>query len=567
MFVNNHKAVIIYWPFLLNFEQIYNELNLMKMKYIFLFFFISLLGTPISVQAEGGISEWLSKLDNSLAKRDQYENQRLERINQLKRELESIEKLPNKKSNDRYYELMYGLYDEYKSYCYDSAHHYANECINLAKFNHQEDRIFEASNAVAFTLISAGFLTEANEMLKSIDRSKLYGRLLENYYEHNSQLWRAQADYVREEPFYTKYITQSNAYLDSLKEMLPANSARWWSCQGSRQMRDHQYQQALESFYKVLSLCDSDLHTKAMTTAEMAWAYIYLDNEDKAIEFFAQSAIYDNETATREITALYHLSRLIYKKGDHERASVYVHQALDDVQFYNSRLRKIEIGDILPIIEQDRYEAVSSQRNWLIAASCLFVLLSAVVLYSYWLIRKKNRILTEARETIATQLNQLQTVNRQLKEDDKIKNAYIGRSFYTNSEFIAKLEKIYLMIDRKIVARQYDDLRSMMKLSTLNAERENMYESFDQTFLKIFPDFVQKFNLLFEEKDRKLPPNDHSLTSEMRIFALIRLGISDSERIAKFLNYSVHTVNTYKTRIKNRSIVENEQFENYIMEI
>ena len=537
------------------------------MKYIFFFLFISLLGSPVSVQAEGSIAEWLSKLDHSLAQRDQYEKQRVGRIDKIKKELESIEKLPNKKSDDRYYLLMYQLYDEYKSYCYDSAHHYANECLTLAQYNHQEDRIIQTSNAVAFTLISAGFLTEANEVLKSIDRSKLSGRLLEDYYEHNSQLWRAQADYVREEPFYTKYITQSNAYLDSLKAMLPANSSRWWSCQGSRQMRDHQFQEALESFYKVLSLCDSDLHTKAMTTAEMAWAYIFLDNEDKAIEYFAQSAIYDNETATREITALYHLSRLIYKKGDHERASVYVHQALEDVQFYNSRLRKIEIGDILPIIERDRYEAVSSQRNWLIAASCLFVLLSAVVLYSYWLIRKKNRILTDARETIATQLNQLQTVNRQLKEDDKIKNAYIGRSFYTNSEFIAKLEKIYLMIDRKIVARQYDDLRSMMKLSTLNAERENMYEAFDQTFLKIFPDFVQKFNLLFEEKDRKLPPNDHSLTSEMRIFALIRLGITDSERIAKFLNYSVHTVNTYKTRIKNRSIVENEQFESRIMEI
>ena len=536
------------------------------MKHFFYTLFLLLFGWQMGMYADETI-DWLSKLDKSLANRDKFEKIRVDRIDALKRELFEVEKLPNKKSNDRYYELMYSLYNEYKSYCYDSAHHYAYECLAIASFNNQKDRIVEASNAVAFSLISAGFLTEANEVLKSIDRRELSGRLLEDYYEHNSQLWRAQADYVREEPFYTKYITISNNYLDSLKQIVPQKSARWWSFQGSRQMRDHQFQQALESFGKVLALCDSDLHMKAMTTAEMAWAYIYLDNEDKAIEYFAQSAIYDNETATREITALYHLSRLIYKKGDHERASVYVHQALEDVQFYNSRLRKIEIGDILPIIERDRYEAVSSQRNWLIAASCLFVLLSAVILYSYWFIRKKNRNLTEARETIASQLVQLQAANRQLKEDDKIKNAYIGRSFYTNAEFIAKLEKLYLMIDRKIVARQYDDLRSMMKLSNLNTERENMYEAFDQTFLKIFPDFVQQFNLLFEEKDRRVPANENSLTSEMRIFALIRLGINDSERIAKFLNYSVHTVNTYKTRIKNRSIVENELFEKKIMEI
>jgi len=132
---------------------------------------------------------------------------------------------------------------------------------------------------------------------------------------------------------------------------------------------------------------------------------------------------------------------------------------------------------------------------------------------------------------------------------------------------VAKLEKLFLALDRKIATRQYDDLRSTLKQSTLNAERESMYEAFDQTFLKLFPDFVERYNALFDEKDRKLPPNEQSLTSEMRIFALIRLGINDSERIAKFLDYSVHTVNTYKTRIKNRSTVENDQFESLIMAI
>ena len=207
------------------------------------------------------------------------------------------------------------------------------------------------------------------------------------------------------------------------------------------------------------------------------------------------------------------------------------------------------------------------QRNWLFVATGLFIILLVGCLLGFRTIRRKNRKLLEARETIAEQLEQLKHTNLQLQEDDKIKNAYIGRSFYTNAEFIAKLEKLYLAIDRKIAARQYEDLRSMMKLSTLNTERASMYEAFDQTFLKLFPDFVERYNALFEEKDRKLPDNDQSLTSEMRIFALIRLGINDSERIAKFLDYSVHTVNTYKTRIKNRSMVDNEQFERLIMDI
>ena len=261
------------------------------------------------------------------------------------------------------------------------------------------------------------------------------------------------------------------------------------------------------------------------------------------------------------------MSRLIYKRGDSERASRYVHQALEDVNFYNSRLRKVEINDILPIIEQDRYEAVRSQRNWLFATTALFVLLLAGILWSYWFIHRKNRKLTEARAEIAARMEELQEANRKLVEADKIKTAYIGRSFYSNAEFIEKLEKVYLAIDRKITAKQYDDLRYTLKQSTLNSERESMYESFDETFLKLFPHFVERFNLLFEETDRKMPPNDHSLTSEMRIFALIRLGINDSERIAKFLDYSVHTVNTYKTRIKNRSTADNDKFESLIMQI
>lgn len=237
------------------------------------------------------------------------------------------------------------------------------------------------------------------------------------------------------------------------------------------------------------------------------------------------------------------------------------------MQFYNSRLRKVEIGDILPIIERDRYEAMQSQRNWLIAVAVMLGVLILIVLYSYKMIHKKNIMLAEARDTIAGQLGQLKSTNEQLKESNEIKNAFVGRSFYANAEFIERLEKLFITIDRKIATRQYEDLRSSMQMSKINNVREGMYEAFDQTFLKLFPDFVSRYNELFEEKDRRLPPTEDSLTSEMRIFALIRLGITDSERIAKFLNYSVHTVNTYKTRIKNRSIVENDQFEQSIMQI
>ena len=538
----------------------------MNVKLTYLLLLLLMLSCKTAFAGDSNI--WLDKLDKSLDRRDYFDHQRTDRIEQLRQGLAKA------RENGREYEQLYALFDEYRAYCYDSARYYASACLESAQASGDQDKVVKAKNAIAFSLISAGILSEAHALLQTIDRAHLKGDLLKDYYQQNCNLWRSMADYVREEPYYTKYITQSNAYLDSLKQLFPENSMEWWSFTGSHQMRNHQFHEALASFENVLQLCDSNLHQRAMTTAEMAWAYIYLDDEEKAISYFAQSAIADNETATREITALYHLSRLVYKQGDYDRASRYVHQALEDVNFYGTRLRKVEINDILPIIEQDRYVALMSQRNWLFAATGLAVALLLGILGSYWTIHRKNRKLTEARETIRQQLDELQVKNdqlssviHQLKEANKIKNEYIGRSFYTNAEYIAKLEKLYLALDRKIVACQYDDLRTTLKQSALNAERENMFESFDQTFLKLFPQFVAKYNELFEEKDRKEPANDHSLTSEMRIFALIRLGITDSDRIANFLDYSVHTVNTYKTRIKNRSKVDNDQFEQLIMEI
>ncbi len=532
-----------------------------------IYLFICICTLPMSARAADSTEEWLTRLDQSLDRRAEFEQQRMNRIETLKSELAKVDKgsAPNAVM-DRF-DLLYCLYDEYKSYCYDSARRYAYECLDEARRQQRPDREAQSQNAIAFCLISAGILSEADDVLSSIDRQQLSGPLLIDYYDQNSRLWRSMADYVREEPFYTKYITKSNAYADSLLSVLPHESQFWWAYNGSRLMRDHKYDEALLSMNKVLQMGGDDQHLQAMTTAEMAWAYIWKGDEEQAIRYFAQSAICDNETSTREITALYHLARLIFKRGDYERANRYVHQALEDINFYGTRLRKVEINDILPIIEQGRYDAVRSQRNWYIATTVLAVVLLLAILWSYWYIRRKNRKLTEARETIAGQLAELQQANRQLKEADKIKIAYIGRSFYTNAEFVAKLEKLFLALDRKIATRQYDDLRSTLKQSTLNAERESMYEAFDQTFLKLFPDFVERYNALFDEKDRKLPPNEQSLTSEMRIFALIRLGINDSERIAKFLDYSVHTVNTYKTRIKNRSTVENDQFESLIMAI
>jgi uncharacterized membrane-anchored protein YhcB (DUF1043 family) len=218
-------------------------------------------------------------------------------------------------------------------------------------------------------------------------------------------------------------------------------------------------------------------------------------------------------------------------------------------------------------VEQDRYNLMKRQSNLFILAIVIAVMFICGLLVATLIIRRQVRKLHKAQKTIDDRNHALEQTNGQLEEANRIKTVYIGKLFYLNAEYINKVEKLYKMVDRKLAARQFEDLRLSLKESTLIAERKSMCADFDETFLKLFPDFVEKFNLMFEEKDRRLPDNDKSLTSEMRIFALMRLGVTDTERIANFLDYSVHTVYTYKTRVKNRSIVDNELFEQRIMEI
>ncbi|HRN16315.1 MAG TPA: DUF6377 domain-containing protein, partial [Xylanibacter oryzae] len=194
-------------------------------------------------------------------------------------------------------------------------------------------------------------------------------------------------------------------------------------------------------------------------------------------------------------------------------------------------------------------------------------LLVFVLICSFYFIRRQMRKLKEARNTIEDRNKKLEEGFVELQEANKIKTEYIGKSFAINADYINKVEKLYRAIDHKISAHQYEELQRSLKESTLIADRKIMFADFDETFLKLFPDFIENFNKLFDKKDRKLPENTQNLTTEMRIFALTRLGINDAERIAQFLNYSVNTINTYKTRVKNKSIVSNDEFEKRIMKI
>ena len=529
----------------------------MQARYLTLLIIILLGILPMKSQNYMGR---ILALDSALSQKDTYIKAKQHKIATMREQQEQAI------YDEQRYNSLITLYHEYQSFQYDSALTYARRASTVARRLQNRDLILESDCAQAFCMLSAGLYKEADDVISLIDTTDvtepyiiIYHRLLARYYF-------AMADYVQDEPYTIDYLTLGDKSCQRLLHLLKPQSWEWWYINAQHYMKTRDYDQSIAAFKHMLGMPGVDVHTKAIAYSCMGFIYHTMGQTDQAIEALAQSAIYDLETGTTETTAIRQVAEILYQQGDLERATAYIHQSMDDANFYNARQRKIEVGSVLPIIEQSRYKMMQSQRRMLVAIIILISILLIATVTACVVILRQSRKLREAKEIIAGRNRQLSATNQELNEANKIKNEYIGAAFYSSAAQIKKIERLYQSIDRKIVARQYDSIRASLKESTLNQERRDMFRQFDATFLKLFPHFVEGYNSLFPPEERKVPEKD-SLTTEMRIFALIRLGITQSERIALFLDYSVNTINTYKTRVKNKSIVENDKFESEIMNL
>jgi hypothetical protein len=503
----------------------------------------------------------LDSLDFYLSCADRYDRQKEKSITLLHR------KMTKARNDEARYKACTDLYTAYSSYKYDSASVYADKSLMVARRLRNTDYIVEAECNKVFCLLSAGLYKEAFDEVEAIDASHAGHKAREKYFFTHWRLLADIADYNHVQPYTKMYVIKARQMVDSLRTLIDSNSVKWKYIEGLQQLKELKYDECANTFREIVDEPKLNMHERAIVTSILGWIYKSRGNDRLGLHYLAEAAICDIKSSTKETTALREVGALVFEEGDFNRATVYVQKALDDANFYDARQRKIEIGNILPIIQQDRYNVVRKQRNTMLLAVTIVSLLLIGLFISLYFLRRQMRKLQEARTTIEERNHELEQRYSELQEANKIKTEYIGKSFFINAGYIDKVEKLYRTIDRKITTHQYEDLRRSLNESMLIAERKSMYADFDETFLTLYPHFVERFNDLFEEADRKMPDTKQSLTTEMRIFALIRLGINDAERIAQFLNYSVNTINTYKTRVKNKSIANNDEFEQKIMEI
>jgi DNA-binding CsgD family transcriptional regulator len=261
-----------------------------------------------------------------------------------------------------------------------------------------------------------------------------------------------------------------------------------------------------------------------------------------------------------ETVALRNLASLLFEKGKDKIAYRFIEEAMNDANFYNARHRQLEISQILPIIERERLNVIRSQRDRIIIFFIFISVLSVSLIVALIIIWKAFRRLNQAQ-------NAIQIANDELREANKIKDEYIADFFNQSSNYIEKIEKLQKWVSRKVAAKQFAGLRKFPENMNVQNERLAMYERFDQIFLKLFPNFVEEFNKLLNSTDQLQLKEGELLNTDLRIYALIRLGINENEKIAHFLNYSVNTIYAYKTKIKGKACCASDQFTQKVMEI
>ena len=531
------------------------------MRYILLLT-LALLWTDF-VCAQSYPNANIIELDSVISKRDIYTDEKIERINAIHNSLSFI----NPMDAETRYNIYLKLYNEYRTFHYDSAFLYVKKLQNLAYQLQDQQKISQSKMQTGFILLSSGMFKETFDTLRTVKVHALSDTLKFEYYSLMGTAYYNLGDYNKDKYYTTIYNRKGNAYLDSALSFCNPASYRYLYLKGLRDLKQGKVKEAKAAFTTILNKYKLSHHEYAIVASTLSDVYILEDEFDSAMNLLAKAVIADIKAATKETTAILHLAELVYKSGDVVKAYDYIRYAMEDAVFYGARQRKIQVGAILPIIAGDKLDSIEEQRRALFLYSSIITVLSLLVVVFAVIIFKQLRKLKTAEKIILKTNATLKALNHNLTEANKIKEEYIGYYFNINSEYIDKIERFKKSIDQKLTYRKFDEIQVIVNRINLKKEREELYLSFDKIFLRLFPNFISEFNALFKEEDRVCLPCDQLLNTELRIFALIRMGISENEKIAQILDYSVNTIYTYKTRIKNKSLVANEEFEDRIMQI
>lgn len=525
--------------------------------YTFIFLFLS----PISLFAEQIDNKAaLKKLDDIISKKESFQIQKEKDIASLKLELDyatdSIER----------YRIYDSLFDAYLHYQADSALHYINRRKAILPLLKQSELEAEIAIDRATVMGVMGMYMEAMGELEKIDPGKLNNDNLLSYYQTFRACYGWLADYTTNREEKRKYLKKTDLYRDSIIRIMPPEINRT-IVSAEKCIVNGKADTALMMLEDALKKA-TDERQKVYIYYTMAEAYDMKNEVEKETYYLILTTIGDLKSSIREYASLQKLAHLMYEQGDIDRAYKYLSRSMEDAVACNARLRFIEVTQFFPIIDKayklkEEKERAASQAM-LISVSLLSLFLLIAVFFLYRWMKK----LSVMRRDLSRANKQMLQVNKELEQTGKIKEVYIARYLDRCVNYLDKLETYRRSLAKLAMASRIEDLFKAIKSEQfIRDERNEFYNEFDKSFLKLFPNFIAAFNNLLVEEGRVYPKSDELLTTELRIFALIRLGVVDSNKIAHFLGYSLATIYNYRSRMRNKAAGDKDLFEQDVMNL
>ncbi|KAA4688889.1 DUF6377 domain-containing protein [Bacteroides intestinalis] len=533
----------------------------------------------------------LHSLDSLLEQQDLFVRVKEKRIKQLKMQYSRV------KDVKELYAMNRMVYLEYRVYDADSALHYINKNIQLAQ--QTNNRTWEVVSLLeqSFVLTSSGLLTEALKAVSDIQPEELPQNLRSEYFGRLCTLYSRLRDYSSENSQLSEhYNNLQKAFRDSVYLTATPDELRYWNCRAWLYMGTPEIEPVKQAFEENKQTLSNDSRKYSIATYNLSAIYRSENNESKYLENLILSAMADIRSVNGDIGSLQEIAEYLFKHGEIDRAYNYILYCSQKAMLFHNRVRIVKMSHLQNQIykayqEQSRTQQKRLQAS-LIAVSFLFLVLIGAFLF----IRKQMRRLKEANlkldstnqklsvnmdalstahqrlEEVNIQLKdlntQLQEVNDQLRESNYVKEEYIGYVFNICSTYISKLEEFRKNINRKLKVGQIEDVKAMTDSSaTASNELKEFYQNFDTIFLHLYPDFVGDFNALLLPEERIELKEGELLNTELRIHALIRLGITDSVKIADFLHCSAQTVYNNRLRTRNKSIIPKEDFINAVKKL
>lgn len=438
-------------------------------------------------------------------------------------------------------------------------------------------------------LIENGFPEEAKELLDASRSRQLSEEERADYYGCRIKLNEYLYSCYQTDTLGTHYLVRKDAYQDSLFQLLPDGTSEKRFYEAIRAIKKQEYNTARQIFSRLM---ESEINNPALLMPvykEAAWLATTMGHQDEADCYHVKEAIVNIKGRLNDYSGLIEVALMQMRHGNLEEAGKYLDDVRELAGFSSSPLLAMQLNRAQSLLKEAGYENYARQKQRIYFFIFVLSVMAVILLFSLRKINKqmgvietakkqvddlntdledKNRVLEKINEELTFLTDKLTMLNSQLNEANLLKEEYIGHFLNQCSEYLHKLQDYKKMVNRKIQAGQLEELfKQNAGNRMMQEEMKELYRKFDVAFLKIFPHFVERFNELLMPEEQFILKKDELLNTELRLFALIRLGVKDSSQIADFLGYSVTTIYTYRTRIKNKSAGNRDEFENQVMKI